>query len=161
MKLFQRISGVLVAVGVAASVAGAKLDKYEDPPAKGPHEVILERLEPSERHFYKAEILSKSMRKEESFVKDGIEVKVLGIKRENDLLTVVVHAEKDGQVLKVNNPLHYKNPPLKVSTGKFHRELVDGEEVDIPNTIEDTRAALQEIIIQAVKLQNKEFFPSP
>ena len=156
MKLFKKtVAGTLVVVGVASSTLGQRLDRYEDPPKKHAYETILEKADtPFEKHLFKAQQMAKVDFKEKGFSMEGISVEVFHHDRINDLVRVSVKATKDGKALTVNNPLLYKNPPIKVPTGKFHKQIIEGIEVDVPNTRVDPKEALKQIIIQTIKLQN-------
>lgn len=69
------------------------------------------------------------------FVRRGIDFKILKLGTKGDLLEVIVQASKNGVELPVNNPLYYKNPPVKMTAEKD----------------EDHREVLKEIICQVVE----------
>ena len=140
------VTGVLV---VGATIGFVALP---DAPIKTHTEIIMGLQ--GKIHEYKAEVLSRSMGGETFFVMEGIEVNILEIMRKNDLLSVEITARKDGQPLVVNNPYLFKNPPLKIATGTFRTEIIDGVETEVHNTEENPKEALKTILIQAVKLQN-------
>ena len=159
-KLFQFIAGSLVVVGMTANLNVDRLDKYEDPPEKTVQELSLEKMDSSERGLEKADILSSVQISDSDrdgymdFTLRGIDVRINNLSKESDLLRVDVTAWKDGEKLKVDNPYWFKNPPVKVPNGKFHRELIEGEEFDMPNMEYNPEAALQEILVQTLELQN-------
>ena len=88
--------------------------------------------------------------KVKKFQKNGIKFSVKELLEENDLLKVVVEAEKDGKKIEVNNPLYYKNPPLKVPNGKKIKVEYEGMEHEIDEFEENHEKALKEIIYQTV-----------
>lgn len=160
MNLFQKTAIGLVAVGISVPFVGMSLDKYEDPLPKAFYEKNIEKMSNDLRSSYKAGVLSDVKLKnidddpQVEFSIDGVEIEIFVLKQEDGLLKVDARAVKDGEVLKVDNPLYFKNPPLKVPTGKFHKELIDGEEVDVMNYREAPEEALKQIIWQVIKLQN-------
>ena len=157
MKLWQKIAGGLVVAGVAATpIAADKLDKYEVPPAKTQFEQTLDLSE--NRGLTKADALSKVkikrlLKKEGEFSLRGIDVRIINLTRVGERLKVDLTAEKDGKKLKLDTPYWYVNPPVKVPTGKFHKELIDDEEVDVANFEVNLEEALKEIIVQTIELQ--------
>ena len=157
MKLWQKIAGTLTVVGVATSpITADKLDKYEDPPVKTQFEQTLE-IAPN-RGLTKADALSKVVIKhlfknEGEFSLRGIDVRVINLTRVDERLKVDLTAEKDGEPLELDTPYWFVNPPVKVPTGKFHKELREGKEVDTANFEVNLEEALKEIIVQTIELQ--------
>lgn len=160
MNLWKKTTLGLVVVGVSATVAVGSLDKYESPSPKGRHEMEIDSMTAEEKHKYKADVLKNVQFPNldqdvyGEFIVEDVEIQVFSLLRQDDLLRVDVKASRNGQDLKVDNPLFFKNPPVKVPTGKFHKEVVDGQEKDVPNFREDPEEALKEIIWQVIKLQN-------
>ena len=161
MKLWQKTTaGVLIIAGVSAGVVIALPGKYEDPPARHGAEVFLENLPTEERRVEKAKILAAAEipdtdgDKVSDFTIDGITIKVKSLSQTGELLKVMVEASLDGYPLAVDNPYFYKNPPIKVPTGKYHRELIDEKEKDVMNYRVDAVEALKQILIESIKLKN-------
>jgi|SRR5690606_15572237 len=155
MNLWQKTAAGLVSVGVAATTGIAaveKFDRYEDPADKGVIETALEAVEPEMRAGVKAHVLAETQLK--SFKKDGISVEINYIVRVDDMVSVDFFAYRNGERLNVSTPYMFKNPPIKIPTGKYHKELVNGEEVDVANFEENPEEVLKEIIIQTILLQN-------
>ena len=159
------IAGALVVVGTASGIAADRLDKYEDPAEKTQIEIQLEAAKPEAKSSMKSELLAAATipdtdgDKMMDFTLRGIDVEILEIRQSGALLYAEISAEKDGKKLVVDNPLWFKNPPIKVPTGKFHRRVADfglgNEEMDIENTVVDVNEALKEILTQVVELQNE------
>lgn len=159
MKLWQKIAGGLTVIGVASSpIAVDKLDKYEDPPAKTQLEQTLEIS--INKGLTKADVLSKIeinelFKKKGEFSLRGIDVRVINLTRVGEKLKIDLTAEKDGEQLDLDTPYWFVNPPVKVPNGKYHKELINGEERDVENFEVNPERALKEIIVQTIEMQIK------
>ena len=152
MKSLKKIAGTVALVGMIATPTYFSLDKYETPNNKTQVEMNIEKMDSFQKSKNKAQILVKE---KINFTKNGIQVKIIQIEEKDGLLKVIVEAKRGKEVLKVDNPLFFKNPPIKVSTGKYHKEITNGEEIDVANFEVNPAEALKEIIIQTIELQNK------
>lgn len=87
------------------------------------------------RHSIKVKEFSKIKLK--NFTKDGIEIAITdGPKEKDGLLFVSIEATKDGEDIKVNNPLLFKNPPIMVPNGDdFVEDLEEALKIIIVNTV--------------------------
>ena len=92
-----------------------------------------------------------------TFIHRGYTVTVIDSpKNNNGLLEISIQASKNGLFIPVNNPLLFKNPPIMIPDGTWHKEsknrggrIIDE---DTQNFIENPLEALKEIIIQIVEL---------
>lgn len=87
---------------------------------------------------------------------DGLDIEILSIKDgEKETLEVQLNVFKNGEIINVNAPFLFKNPPVKVPNGTFRKELVDGEEKDIENTGLNILEALKRFVLDTIKTQLK------
>ena len=122
MNIYQKTSTGFIIAGVALSLAAAGVI-YLSPPEKGVEEINIEQV--TDKGEYKSDLLSKSINKNTIFQRGDVLIEVLEIGLKDDLLRVVINASKGGEVLKVDNPLYFKNPPIKVPDGTKHKELIE------------------------------------
>lgn len=116
---------------------------------------MLNRLTPVERSRAKAVALMQAGQVG-SFIVRGIGYTIHDLAVEGEALKVVVSAVRGGKSLKVDNPIYFINPPVKVPNGTTtETELPDGRLIQVPNHSEDAAAALREIIAQVVEKQNE------
>lgn len=116
----------------------------------------LANLKPHEKHQLKAHALSQTNLGD--FSLRGVDVAILTPPIVNEsLLTVSVKARKNNQPLIVDNPLIFHNPPIMVHDGTYHEQFLPefNTTVQKQNYVEDPLKAFQEIIVQAIELQNK------
>jgi hypothetical protein len=97
--------------------------------------LIQDKL-PHEKSLIKAQEMAKTQVRH--FTLDEYTVTILGQPREeNGLLAVDVNATRNGQHVKVDNPLYFKNPPILVEEGD--------------DFVEDIDRAFQQIIVNTLR----------
>jgi hypothetical protein len=162
-KVFKRTAaGVLVAASIAAGTTVIFDDgkTFTAPPRKGAIEREFDKKRGKmNRRSYKATVLKNVIfpkkNDNEIFSYKGIDFELANESVVDGNYKVYVYAKKDGEKLRVDNPLFFQNPPFKVPDGTFHKEtLPTGEIIDVKNFKEDPEAALKEIIYQTVASQN-------
>jgi hypothetical protein len=67
-------------------------------------------------------------------------------------VSVIAQDSTTNQLLYVDNPLQYVNPPIKVADGTWRKE----NGIEIENMKEDVYQALKEIIVQTILVLNKK-----
>jgi len=58
------------------------------------------------------------------FTHNGVDFDIISKGERNGLLKIVVTASRNGVALPVNNPLYFKNPPLKHNGEENHEEVL-------------------------------------
>ena len=114
------------------------------------------RLEKGDASLIKARELAKTPIPS-TFTRFGIDIRISRFPTvENGMLKVSVRAWKDGRELWVNNPLYFKNPPIMVPDGTYHKIIDEkGKEQDVMNLVEDPLEALKQIIADTVRISAK------
>ena len=88
---------------------------------------------------------------------DGLRIVIERIGKEGDLLKVFASATKDSSAVTLNNPYLFKNPPVLVPDGTWHKEKrkVGKKEVetDMPNWKCHLKECLKEILGQVISQQ--------
>jgi len=158
MNLYKKSAiGFLTLVGLSTGfIAEDKLGKYEEPETITQEEIEI--IESDNRQFLKSKRLSaikikKFFKKEGEFNKRGFDIKILKLNIKGEDLSVTIEAYKDGEKLTIDNPYIYVNPPVKVFTGKYHKELLEGKEIDVENFEYNPEEALMEIITQTIEYE--------
>jgi hypothetical protein len=101
---------------------------------------LLEGKTQPEKEDIKIKKFCKSKLKK--FKIDDFDIDIIDVSQEDDLLKVVVSAQKNKNDIIIDNPLYFKNPPILVR---------DKNE----KLIEDTDQALKDIIFEAIKVTYK------
>lgn len=88
---------------------------------------------------------------------DGVyDIEITNVSKENDLLKVEATAKIDGEVVKLDTPFFYRNPPILIpdgTTSKVEVTMPFGGSVvrDEKNYKQDPLGALKEIVSQTIK----------
>src|SRR5690606_7881673 len=136
MNLWKKTAVGLVSIGVAGTtgfVFSDEFDRYEDPAEKGSIEIMLQALRPEDKDPMKAHLIAGVGAEIKSFKQDGITVVIHSVQRNNNMVVVDLEAHRGGEKLTLDTPFQFVNPPVKVETGKYHRELINGVEEDVVN----------------------------
>lgn len=119
---------------------------------------VLQYVDQKERRKVKARII-KDKAKKGLFRKNDTNIEIVRIidKADEGTICVIARAEKNNKRLKVNNPLCFQNPPVKVPDGTKRIEIDElGMEREVDNFKEDAEEALKEIVLQTIEVQNKD-----
>lgn len=128
--------------------------------------VLIQGKDASERSEIKAKELAK-VTLPTTLTHNGYDLEVLKqphitIRKGHTLLEVCIKASKNGIPLNVGDGIfQYQNPPIMIPDGTFHKEtkITPGGstyEMDVPNFVEDPQGVLKEIIVETIKVLNKE-----
>lgn len=110
---------------------------------------LLTNKTPAERHAIKCTELAKLTG--ETFTKGRFALTIEAGPRVRDgVLEVLVSVTRDGVRLPIDGHLRFVNPPIMVPDGTFRNETQRGKEYQVPNFVENPRAALREMILGAV-----------
>lgn len=116
---------------------------------------LLQGKTSSEKAVIKASKLAKVNLSNYSL--DGYDIEPSNLREENGLLVVDLRVFKNGVELSLSNPFQFKNPPIMVHDGTYHKGIdsITGLEEDRPNFVENPEQALKEIIVNAVRAATK------
>lgn len=91
-----------------------------------------------------------------SYSVDGLDIEILSARGDTkDLLEIQLNVFRDGEILNVNAPFLFQNPPVKVPNGKKKKEKVGEEDVEIDETEVNIKEALKQFVLDTVKTQIK------
>lgn len=91
------------------------------------------------------------------FNRKSFDIDIIELSQEGYRLKVVVDAKKNGRLLMVDNPLYFINPPIMVPDGTKSTVIDEfGNSHDRDNFKEDLDEALQEIIVECLRITAKE-----
>jgi hypothetical protein len=127
---------------------------YAEQKPRGPNHARLELA--SDRAKERAQILLDAPHPP-PFVVDGYRITIESKELVGRQLKIIASAMRGGEVIKVNNPLYYLNPPSMVQDGTFRKvpNMALGGWDDTANYHEDASAALKEIVAETVITYHK------
>lgn len=115
-----------------------------------PGELTTRILQAKNKKLEKAKILAEVDLSRE-YQREGIQIKITSKEVDGDMLKVLCTAKKDGVEIPLDLPFFFHNPPCCVPNGTYRKEVLDGEEVTIPNHEENPMEALKQIVFESVK----------
>ena len=115
-----------------------------------PGELTNRILQAKNRKLEQAKILAEVDLSRE-YQREGIQIKITSKEVDGDVLKVMCTAKKDGAEIPLDLPFFFHNPPCCVPNGTHRKEVLDGEEVIIPNHEENPTEALKQIVFESVK----------
>ena len=108
-----------------------------------------------EKHKIKSEDLA--LTNVSSFTKSGVQYTILDKTEINGVLEMNVTARRGNSDIEIDNPLRFVNPPIMVPDGTTRTETNSfGEDVTVPNFVEDLEKVIEEIVVEAIRVTGKE-----
>lgn len=86
------------------------------------------------------------------FLYQGFVINIVDISKEGNLLKIIAHATKNGELVKVDNPLYFMNPPILVPDGTTY---TDNRGRVNNNYKEDLVEAIKQMVGECIKVTTR------